>query len=132
MTEVLFCVSIGFVAYVVYVLVDEQKSLNTRLPEKPVEVITHSTPKPPRKKTTTTKAKSAKAAATKTAPKPVASSSDPIITYLGKNGLTTIAKLSKDLPESRKMIQSRIDQLIQEGILSLTTIRNAKAVALKA
>lgn len=132
MTEVLFCVSIGFVAYVVYVLVDEQKSLNTRLPEKPVEVITHSTPKALRKKTTTTKAKSAKAAATKTAPKPVGSSSDPIVTYLGKNGLTTIAKLSKELPESRKMIQSRIDQLIQEGILSLTTIRNAKAVALKA
>jgi flagellar basal body-associated protein FliL len=132
MTEVLFCVSIGFVAYVVYVLVDEQKSLNTRIPEKPVAVVKASTPKPPRKKATTTKAKPAKAALTKAAPKPPRSSSDPIVTYLGKNGLTTIAKLSIELPESRRIIESRIDQLIQEGTLSLSTIRNAKAVALKA
>jgi hypothetical protein len=127
MTEVLFCVSIGFVAYVVYVLVDEQKSLNARIREKPVAVVKASAPKPPRKKATTTKAKPAKAA-----PKPPRSSSDPIVTYLGKNGLTTIAKLSKELPESRKIIESRIDQLIQLGTLSPSTIRNAKAVALKA
>jgi hypothetical protein len=132
MTEVLFCVSIGFVAYVVYVLVDEQKSLNARMPEKPVTVVKTSTPRPPRKKATTTKAKSKKPVVAKAAPKSAGLSSDPIITYLGKNGLTTIAKLSKELPESRKIIQSRIDQLIQEGTLSLSTIRNAKAVALKA
>lgn len=137
MTEVLFCLSIGFVGYLVYVLVDEQRALTPGVPgepdviEEPVTVVKPSKAKTPRKTATVAKAKPA-TPAKKPVAKPVAVSTDPVLAYLGKNGLTTIAKMSRELPESRKLIQDRIDRLVQEGAISLTTVRNAKAVTLKA
>jgi hypothetical protein len=82
------------------------------------------------KAATAAKAKPA-ASVKKPVAKPIAVSADPVLTYLGKNGLTTIAKISRELPESRKLIQDRIDRLVQEGAITLTTVRNAKAVTLK-
>lgn len=129
MTEVFFCLSVGFVGYVVYVLLDEQMAVNSGVPEEPVVIVKPSRPRAPRKTATDAKTKST-AAVKESAPEPVNLTTDAILTYLGKNGLTTVAKLSRELPESRKMIQDRIDQLIQEGAISLSTVRNAKAVAL--
>jgi predicted HTH transcriptional regulator len=129
MTEVLFCLSIGFVGYVVYVLVDEQRTPNSGIPEELVLAVEPSKPRTPRNTARAAKTKSAVAELKKAVPEP-SLTPDPILTYLGKNGLTTVAKLSRELPESRKMIQDRIDQLIQEGAISLSTVRNAKAVAL--
>ncbi|MSS76166.1 MAG: winged helix-turn-helix domain-containing protein [Methyloglobulus sp.] len=133
MTEVLFFLSVGFVGYLVYALVDEQRALTPGVPdaiEEPVTAVKPSTAKTPRKTAAATKAKTATPTKKPTA-KPIALSTDPILAYLGKNGLTTIAKISRELPESRKLIQDRIDRLVQEGAISLATVRNAKAVALK-
>jgi hypothetical protein len=129
MAEVLFCLSLGFVGYVIYVLVDEQKVPNPGMPEEGVVVVKPSRPRTPRKTATAAKAKSA--AVKKSAPEPVNSTADALLAYLEKNGLTTIAKLTRELPESRKMIEDCIDRLSREGTISQTTIARAKAVALK-
>jgi hypothetical protein len=112
-TEVLFCLSVEFVAYVVYVLVDEQR---TPIPGVPVQPIVTSKPTKPGttpKAARATKAKSASAikstakAIKKVAPKADRVTPDPILAYLGKNGLTTVAKLTRELPESRKTVEGR-------------------------
>lgn len=137
MTGVLFCLSVGFVGYVVYVLVDEQRTPipGIPIPVQPIVTIkptrSAATPKTARAAKSTSAIKSTAIAAKKTAPKPVGVTPDPILAYLGKNGLTTVAKLSRDLPESRKMIEDRIARLIQDDTISQATIGRAKAVALK-
>jgi predicted HTH transcriptional regulator len=138
MTEVLFCLSVGFVAYVVYVLVNEQRTPIPIMPEQPNIKIKPTRLGATRKTTKVTKAKSASAIkSTETTIKKTAQNadnvtSDPVVAYLSKNGLTTIAKLSRDLPESRKTVEDRIARLIQEGTISQTTVGRAKAVTLKA
>ena len=137
MTEVLFCLSVGFVGYVVYVLVDEQRM---PIPEAPVEPVVTTKPTghgATPKKDRPTKAKSASAikpttkAIKKAAPKADNVTPDPILAYLGKNGLTTVAKLTRELPESRKTVEDKIARLIQDRAITQTTIGRAKAVALK-
>lgn len=131
MTEVLFFLSVGFLGYVAYVLVDEQKASKSLKPIKPILTVKPPKPKATRKPAVKSAKQKKPTTPKKSATKPISPGSDPIISYLGKNGLTTIAKLSQELPESRKMIEERVERLIQEGALSLTTIRRAKAVALK-
>jgi len=131
MTEVLFCLSVGFVAYVVYVLVDEQIALNPVVPKEPI-----LTAKPPRPRATRTTASATKtrseATAKKSIPEDFDRTSTAILAYLGENGLTTIAKLARELAENRKTIEEKVDRLIQKGDVSLTTFRRAKAVDLVA
>jgi len=131
MTEVLFCLSVGFVAYVVYVLVDEQIALNPVVPKEPI-----LTAKPPRPRATRTTASATKtrsaATAKKNIPEDFDRTSAAILAYLGENGLTTIAKLARELAENRKTIEEKVDRLIQKGDVSLTTFRRAKAVDLVA
>jgi predicted HTH transcriptional regulator len=131
MTEVLFCLSVGFVAYVVYVLVDEQKPLNLTVPETQVITVKPSRTKKMHNTAASAKAKPKSANNKKSAAKSAGATSDAILSYLGKNGLTTVAKLSRDLPDGRKVIQDTIDRLIQENVLTHTLIRRAQAVALK-
>jgi predicted HTH transcriptional regulator len=138
MTEALFYLSVGFVGYVAYVLVDEQRRVGiSQKSAGSVAAITPSQTKPPRKTATAKKAKavSAKkspaASIKKTVAKPVDPTSDAILAYLGKNGITTVTKLARELPESRKMIEDSIGRLIQEGAISQTTIGRAKAVEFK-
>ena len=137
MTEVLFYLSVGFVGYVAYVLVDEQRRANPGPELAPIVNPKSSTTKAPRKTATAKKAKSVSAtkspaaAIKKTVAKPVDPTSDAILAYLGKNGATTIAKLARELPESRKVIEGRLERLIAEGAISQTTIGRAKAVTVK-
>jgi hypothetical protein len=138
MTEALFYLSVGFVGYVAYVLVDEQRRGNPSLSSGSVITITPPQTKPPPRKTATAKKakavsakKSPAAAIKKTVAKPVDPTSDAILAYLGKNGITTVAKLARELPESRKMIEDSIGRLIQEGTISQTTIGRGKAVEVK-
>jgi predicted HTH transcriptional regulator len=127
MTEVLFCLSVGFVAYVFYVLVDEQMGLNTGAPQQPVLTVEPSKIKASRKTATVSKGIMAKKGSGISADVV----SDPILSYLSKNGLTTVAKLSRELPENRKTIEERIGLLIQEGVITQAIVRRAKTVALK-
>jgi predicted HTH transcriptional regulator len=137
MTEVLFYLSVGFVGYVAYVLVDEQRRGSPILDSGSVVTIKSPQTKSPRKPATAKKAKSASAkssptaAVKKTVAKPVDPTADAILAYLGKNGITTVAKLARELTESRKMIEDGIGRLFQEGAISQTTIGRAKAVELK-
>ena len=133
MTEVLFCLSVGFVAYIAYVLVDEQKG---NQPAKPVAKARPPKTKAP-KKTAVKKAKPAtakKPSATnqrKPATQTASKTPDTIISYLSKNGQTTVAKLSKELPGGRKAIEETLNRLIEAGAISQSTMGRAKAVALK-
>lgn len=139
MTEVLFYLSVGFFGYAAYVLVDEQRKGKPSVKPKPVvtAAIKPASAKKPSKAATVKKAKPALAkkppasAIKKPAAKPAGQASDPILAYLSKNGVTTVAKLTRELPESRKVIESRIERLIQEGSIAQTTIGRAKAVAVK-
>jgi len=131
MTEVLFCLSVGFFAYVVYVLVDEQKPLNLTVPERQVITVKPSRTKKSLNTAVSAKAKPKSANNKKSAAKSAEATSDAILSYLEKNGLTTVAKLSRDLPDGRKVIQVNIDRLIQKNVLTHTLIRRAQAVALK-
>jgi hypothetical protein len=131
MTEVLFYLSVGFVGYVVYVLVDEQRGANPGLPVLPAASLGPETIKPPRNTAARAKAKPKKAAAPKQQKPPsVDSSPDAILVYLGKHGITTIAKLARELPDSRKILEERIGLLIKAGSISQTTVGRAKAVGL--
>ena len=133
MTEVLFCLSVGFVAYIAYVLVDEQRANQPALPfakTRPPKAIApkrtvakKAKPATAKKPTATAKSKPATLATNKTP--------DAIISYLSKNGQTSIAKLSKDLPGGRKAIEDKLNRLIEAGAISQTTIGRAKAVAIK-
>ena len=142
MTEVLFYLSVGFFGYAAYVLVDEQRKAKPGLKlAPPVKVVPVKPPKTKvSSKTKTAPSKKAKAvSATKTpaapvkkaAAKPVSPAPDAIVSYLSKNGVTTIAKLARELPESRKVIEGRIERLIQEGAIAQTTLGRAKAVVVK-
>jgi hypothetical protein len=131
MTEVLFCLSVGFVAYVVYVLVDEQKTLNLTAPERQVLTVKPSRTRKTRNTAASAKTKPKSTNNNKSAAQSAGTTSDAILSYLGKNGLTTVAKLSRDLPDGRKAIQDSVDRLIQENVLTHTLIRRAQAVALK-
>lgn len=133
MTEVLFCLSVGFVAYVAYVLVDEQQGNQRAFP-----VATKNPPiaKSP-KKTTPKKVKPAaakkppSAGKSKPAAQAAVKAPDAIIAYLTKNGQTTIAKLSKELPGGRKAIEDSLSHLFDAGAITQTTVGRAKAVAIK-
>jgi predicted HTH transcriptional regulator len=134
MTEVLFYLSVGFFGYAAYVLVDEQRRAKPSVKPKPV--VTAIKPASTKKPSKAATAKKAKPASAKKPPalaikKPAGQASDAILAYLSKNGVTTVAKLTRELPESRKVIESRIERLIQEGSIAQTTIGRAKAVAVK-
>ncbi len=113
MPEVLFCLSIGFVGFVVYALVNNQRTTNFRVTGELILAVKPSISKTPRNTAKATKTKSATAELKK-----ASLIVDPILTYLGKNGLTTVAKPSRNLAESRKHIQDRIDLLTQEDTIS--------------
>jgi hypothetical protein len=123
MTEVLFCLSVGFVGYVIYVLVEEQMPHKPGVPIEPIPAVIPAKPRPTRKTATTKK---------KATPETLNLTSNAILAYLGKNGQTTIAKLVRELPENRKTIEDNIAQLILQGSITQTIIRRAKTVALKA
>ncbi len=131
MTEVLFYLSVGFVGYVVYVFVDEQRALNPKFVEEPVLIAKPSKTKTSRKIVAAMKPKSVTTQLEETNAEPADPTTVAILSYLGKNGLTTIAKLARELPESRKMIEDSVDRLIQKDAITLTVFRRAKTVALK-
>ena len=51
--------------------------------------------------------------------------------YLSKNGVTPVAKLSKELPEEEKVIQRSIGWLAQEGKIKLAIVDRVETIALK-
>jgi predicted HTH transcriptional regulator len=119
MTEVLFCLSVGFVAYVVYVLVDEQRMSIPGVPVQPIVAIKPTKPAARATKAkSTTVSKSTAKPVKKAAPKADNITPDLILAYLGKNGLTTVAKLTREIPESRKTIEDKITQLIQDDVIT--------------
>jgi predicted HTH transcriptional regulator len=130
MTEIFFALSVGFVGYCVYAIVDEQKSHNARLPRK--ASITEKSPKlaKPRKTAVAKKKKPASKEVKKAVQKPTVNMSKDVLAYLKKNGLTTIAKLNGELPAGKKAIQDSIEKLIGEGKISQTTVGRARAVEL--
>jgi|GEM_PF-3165310 len=153
MIESLFALSIGFLGYVVYALVGEQVAGNagttakrTTQSAKPLtagaktETATASKAKPkaaakkkaPAKATATAKSTATKATAAKKKPtaKPVSPPVNPVIAYLEKNGQTSIAKLTRELPDDKQAIQDNIDRLLQDGKITQKTVGRAKTIAL--
>lgn len=150
MIESLFALSIGFLGYIVYALVGEQVAGNagttakrTTQSAKPLtagtktETATASKAKPkaaakkkaPAKATATAKS-TATVAKKKPAAKPVSPPVNPVIAYLEKNGQTSIAKLTRELPDGKQAIQDNIDRLLQDGKITQKTVGRAKTIAL--
>lgn len=140
MIESLLALSFGFLGYVVYALVGEQVAGNavntTKRPTPSAKPSTDNTKtkaaikaKP---KTAVKKKPAAKATAAKKKPaaEPVKQPVNPIIAYLEKNGQTSIAKITRELPDGKKAIQDNINQLIQEGKIMQGTVGRAKTIAL--
>jgi hypothetical protein len=140
MTEVLFYLSVGFFGYAAYVLVDEQRKAKSGVklappvkvaPVKPPKTKVSGKTAPSKKAKAVSATKSPAAPVKKAAAKSASPTPDAIVSYLGKHGATTIAKLARELPETRKVLEGRIERLIQDGAIVQTTLGRAKAVAVK-
>jgi hypothetical protein len=135
MIKLLFAISAVFVSYVVYALVGEQIECNAQAsqekPKQPVVTVKPSRTRAARKPATPAKAKPlATVVMERSAPEPIALAANAIRDYLANNGITTVAKLNRELPEGKKTIQLGIDRLVQDGTIILKTVGRAKAVAL--
>ncbi len=135
MFEALFSATVVFFVYTAYALVGEQVAISaqarpTKKPAQPKAPVTATKAGALKKKATAEK-KPAGTAKVKKSQDPVIVTADAIRRYLAKNGDTTIAKLTRELPAGKTTIQHSIDNLVQEGAITQTTQGRAKAVALK-
>ena len=144
MTEVFFGLSVAFVGYAVYVLVEEQVTINKAqavalLPEKAVDlpkfeaiVAAVPTPTPTRTRTTaqTKKPKTDIASKIINLPEQVGMAAGNVYRFLDKNGAVSVTKLLREIKEDGKTIQRSIGWLAQEGKISLETINRVETIAL--
>jgi hypothetical protein len=92
-----------------------------------------STPKPkvPKKPATATaKTAAAKPEISGTVPERVGLAAGLVWHYLSANGVTTVAKLIREISEEEKIVQRAIGWLAQEGKLSFTTVNQVESIAL--
>ncbi|WP_411725690.1 winged helix-turn-helix domain-containing protein [Methyloglobulus sp.] len=136
MTEMFFTVSVIFVGYVVYVLVDEQLTIANTLvievnPEPPVAAVNPSTARPARNNAKAPKVKPVAETIRKGMPELVGMTAGSIWRYLNKNGPTSVAKMVRELPDDSKTVQRSIGWLAQEGKITLNNIGRVETIALK-
>ncbi len=135
MTEVLFGLSAAFVGYIIYVLVDEQMTINAA---QPVNFISEAEPQPAAEsaiksssrntaRTGSTKAKSPKV---NKVPEQVGLAAGNVYRYLEKNGAISVAKMLRELQEDSKTIQRSIGWLAQEGKITLAVIKRVETISL--
>lgn len=135
----LFAASIGFLGYMIYALVDEQVACNKAKvathpaqKAKPLNANTKAKASTKSKSTTTQKTATTKPAAAKnkTVAKPTKTQLNDMLAYLKQNGQTSIAKLTRELPGGKKAVEDTINQLLEEGKISQSTVGRAKSVGL--
>jgi hypothetical protein len=136
MTEMFFTVSVIFVGYAIYVLVDEQLTIANTLaievnPEPPVAAVNPSTARPTRNNAKAPKVKPVAETTRKGMPELVGMTAGSIWKYLNKNGPTSVAKLVRELSDDNKTIQRSIGWLAREGKITLNNIGRVENIALK-
>lgn len=137
MTEVLFGISVAFVGYAVYVLVDEQMTANrvNHIQLQPVSKI--EMPDIETQKPLTVKPKASRPAKKPVLknvqvnlPEQVGMAAGKVYRHLEHSGLTSVKKLVSALGEDNKLIQRSIGWLAQEGKIELKTENRVETIAL--
>lgn len=137
MTEMFFAVSVIFVGYVIYVLVDEQLAIANTLvievnPGLPVAAANLSTTRPARDHAKATKVRTvAETIIRNNMPELVGIAAGRVWRYLNKKGSTPVAKLVRELSDDNKTVQRSIGWLAREGKITLNNIGRVETIALK-
>ena len=152
MTEVMFGLSVAFVGYVVYVLVDEQMAsppentlvIMAQPPTDHVPVderveavvdlpIIYDNPIPKISQQSTRKptVKPSEIIKNLNMSELVGSAAGSIYRYLDNNGATSVAKLVRDIPEDNKLVQRAIGWLAQEGKITLDDNGRTETIGLQ-
>ena len=125
----------NFPLTILYLIMKKPKS-TTEKPEakteQPVAVVV--TKEAPKKSSPAPKAPKKSPAVTTTnitSPELVGLTAGSIWHYLEKNGVTSVAKLVRELPEEEKTIQRSIGWLAQEGKILLNTNNRVETIELK-